>query len=117
MRAIFLPLILVLTSILHVGSSRAVGCRFIILGADGGLSSVLVALDKDGEITRPLSNRRISAKVSCPVTNDANPFLSGLDKSLVGTVTIPAGLLNVRVMDWEEQRRELGFQGKTAEDV
>ena len=63
-----------------------------MLGADGGLSSVLVALDKDGEITCPLSNRQVSAKVSCLVTNDANPFLSGLDKSLMGTATIPAGL-------------------------
>lgn len=92
MRAILLPLILVFTPTLQAGSARTVDCRLIKLGTGGNLTAVVVAPDNGNEIKCPLPTGKVSGKVTCPVVNDAIPFLSYSDKSPVATAAIPAGM-------------------------
>lgn len=91
MRAILLPLLLVLSQALIAQESRPVTCRFLGFGASGQKSSVLTLSESGMDILCPLPGVDLSPGIVCFPKGDIIQFLSTVDRKPVAQAKLPAG--------------------------
>jgi hypothetical protein len=98
MRFLFSSTVLLAASLCHAQEVRPVECRFLSFGSPGQIPSALALTDKGEEIECPLSNTKLSKKITCQAKGHKIPFISAGDRKPMATATIPAGVNSALVV-------------------
>jgi hypothetical protein len=105
MRSLLL-LILFLPALAAAQEGRQVQCRLLSFGGKGEPSSVITSSGKGAEITCPVSDNQISARVTCFAVENSIAFLSSTDRKPFATAVIPPEVNSALLVFVKTQSKE-----------